>query len=117
MSDEMRQELTEIKAEMRDMRSGFAGLTAEVVKLRETDHRIAAAVVRLDSRVGRVEERLAETATKEDVSRIIGHIVSFGRDVEAAQRDRVSASDAYMRQQRQLEDHESRLSRLEVPKD
>lgn len=102
-----------MKKELAALKSSFE---TETAKLHQTDRRIAASVVRLEAKVDRIEDRLADMATKDDVSRIIGHIVAFTKDVEAAQRDRALSSDAYMRHQDRLEDHEKRLSRLESKK-
>lgn len=102
-----------MKRELATIKKDIGVIKDEIVKLQETDRRIAASVSRLEGRMDGVERRLAETATKDDVSRIIGHIVAFTRDVEGARRDRLLSSDAYMRHQYRLDDHENRLSRLE----
>lgn len=129
MTDEMKRELSQLRTETKtgfdslramttELKSSFDSfrgeMQAEIAKLHATDARIAASAVRLEGRMDKLE---ATVATKDDISRVISHIVSFSRDVEAAQRDRISSSNAYMSHQRQLEDHEARLSRLEGRKD
>ena len=77
MTEEMKRELDKINATLSEFRGEFK-------KLHETDHRIAAALVRLDAKVDRIGEGLA-SALKKALEPVHAKLDSVARLAESRQ--------------------------------
>ncbi len=103
----MRQELNGIKDRLGAVES----------RLGTVEDRVGKAMIAIARLTGDVAEIKQTMATKDDVrnafSMVIDRIDQFAPWIAAAQRDRDTASHSYMEHQRQLEDHEKRLAKLE----
>lgn len=99
MIEAMKQDIERLKTDMTDVRG--------------TTRRIVATLVRLEGKFDDMAERMA---TKDDLNVIKTQLDDFSADIQAARRDRALQSDAYMAHQTRLDDHETRLKRIETPK-
>lgn len=135
MSEEMKRDIQELKAASFELRASTSELKAStselkaVVSAMSTEmragfdrlegmmRRMAVHVSTLTGDVADLKQSVALIPPmQKDISLMKSAIQAFIPEVEASRGERVIARDFAMAQQRRLDDHEKRISRLEKPK-
>ena len=108
MSEAMKHELAGIRTYLGEMDKRFE---RRFELIEGAVNRTAISVTRLTERVDRME---SNNATKDDVRELLGRFDTFATEILASRRERALHSMSYMHQEGRIDDHELRITRLEI---